>query len=198
MTINVSGYELKKSTISDAQGNHTSDPYTVTRTSKGADTVTHTRNGPDTVTHTGNVILDQKLLSGRTIVEVSTLPLPMNLTIRLMSQILLTSMVKEIFAGTTTGNSWTSRTPWKISRTCVDGSIPIYTPIHSGMRKSSTPDSNDSSGTSIPIVTSDTTNVPPCGLSVSLNIGNTRKYATPDLRYSNKLDTSIDGNFTNK
>ena len=65
------------------------------------------------------------------------------------------------------------------------------------MRKSSTPASSDISGTSIPIGTSDPTTAPPFGLNVSPEFGNIRQYATPDLIDSDKLDTSIDGKFTN-
>ena len=88
-------------------------------------------------------------------------------------------------------------TLWKIIRTGVDGSIPIYTTIHSGMRKYSTQASSDISGTRITIVTTDTTTDPPYGINVNPKIGNIRKSATPDLRDSDKLDTSIDGNSTN-
>ena len=65
------------------------------------------------------------------------------------------------------------------------------------MSKSSTPASSDSSVTSIPIGTSDTTAVPPCVLKVSLKIDNIRQSATPDFRDSNKLDAAIDGNLPN-
>ena len=65
------------------------------------------------------------------------------------------------------------------------------------MGKYSTPDVSDISGTSIPIGTSDTPTFPTCGLNGSPNIGNIRKFATPDFRDSDKLDTSIDGKFAN-
>ena len=53
LKINNAGYELKIATTSDAKGDITSNPYTVT----------HTINDPDTVNHTSNRILDEKLLS---------------------------------------------------------------------------------------------------------------------------------------
>ena len=65
------------------------------------------------------------------------------------------------------------------------------------MRKSSTQASSDSSGKRITIGTSYTPTAPPFGLIVILKIGNIRKSATPDLRDSDKLETSIDGKFTN-
>ena len=105
--------------------------------------------------------------------------------------------LKEIFADATLGNAWKNRTPQKISRTGIDGSIPISNPIRSGMRKYSTPDSSDSSLTRINIGTSDTTTAPPCGLSTSPEIGNIRQSATPNPRDSDKLDTSIDRYLTN-
>ena len=96
------------------------------------------------------------------------------------------------------GNAWTNRNPQQISRTGVDKSIPISTPIHSGKSKSSSPDSSGVTGTKgnrtrNPIVNTD----PPCGLNVIPKNDNIRQSTTPDLRKSNKLDTSIYGKFTN-
>ena len=143
-------------------------------------------------------MLDQILLSFRTIREVSVLPQPKNLMVGVTPQTLLTPVVKEIFADATSGNTWNNRTPRRISRTSIDGYTPISTPIHSGIRNSSTPASIESTGTRvtgtrIPIGTT----APPCGLNLSPNIYDIRKSATPYLRKSNKLDTSIDGHFTN-
>ena len=133
-----------------------------------------------------------------TIKEVYVLPPPMNQKIRLMPQTLLTTGLKEIFTDVTPGNTWTNKTPQRISRNVVDGSIPISPPIHSGISKSSTPASSDitvtmDAETRIPIGTT----APPCGLRVSPNIDDIQQSATPDLRKSNKLYTSIDGQFTN-
>ena len=106
-------------------------------------------------------------------------------------------LVKEIFVDVTSCNAWTNRTPRRIGRTGVDGSILISSPIHSGMSKSSTPDYSDSSRTIISIGTSDTTSEPPCDPNVISKIGDIRQSATPDLRDSNKLYTYVDGKFTN-
>ena len=84
----------------------------------------------------------------------------------------------------------------QISRTGLDGYIPIYTPIHGGISKSSTPYSSDSNGTRISIGTSGTSTVRPDGSICRPGIANKRKSATPNLRYSNKLDTPIDVKFT--
>ena len=65
------------------------------------------------------------------------------------------------------------------------------------MKKSSTKDFSDIGVTRITIGTSNTTTTPPCGLNVNPNIDDIRQSATPDLRYYDKLDTSIDGKFTN-
>ena len=134
LTIKDAGYELNKYTVSGAQGDLKINP----------DTFTHTSNGPDTVTHTSNRILDQKLLSERNIGEVSVFPPTRKPTIILMLQTLLTTVMKEISADTTSSNSWISRTPRQISRNDVDGSIPISTTINSGMRNSFTLASSDS------------------------------------------------------
>ena len=96
----------------------------------------------------------------------------------------------------TLGNMWTNKTPRQVNRTGVYGSIPIYSPIYSRMRKSLTLASSDSSVTMIPIGTSEITTDPPCGLNIIPNIGNIWKSATPDLRNPDKFDTSIDGKFT--
>ena len=149
LKINNAGYELNTPTTSNAQGNLTSNP--------------------DTVTHTSGGILDQKLLNCQTIGEVSVLPPLTNPRIdeiRLVPQTLLMPAVKEIFSDAKLGKAWTNRTPRRISRTGIDRSTPIFTLIHSGMRKSSTPSSSDSSKTIIPIGTSETTTSSPCGVDV--------------------------------
>ena len=109
LTINDSGYELNKENVSDAQGNPTSRP----------DTVTHNKNGPDTVTYISNGILDQNLLNGWTIREVSVLTLPTNPTIRLTPQTLLTPAMKKKFADVSSGNTWNRKTLQRINRTGI-------------------------------------------------------------------------------
>ena len=93
---------------------------------------------------------------------------------------------------------WNNRTTQRIIRTGIDGYIPIYTPIQSGMSQSSASGSSDSTktrGTGTRILTGTTT--PHCSLNVSLSIDDIRKSATPYLIKSDKFDTSIDGKFTN-
>ena len=104
--------------------------------------------------------------SRRTIRKVSDLHQPENCLIRLTPQILLIPVVKEIFADATLRNARTSRTPRQISSTGVDEYIPIYTPIDSGMRESSTPASgeiNETRGTSTRIIIGTTSS--PYGLN---------------------------------
>ena len=115
-----------------------------------------------------------------------------------MPQTLMMPASREIFADATLGNMWTNRTPRRISRTGIDGSIQISTPIHSGMRKPSTPDSGDSDITRVTRsrIAIGTT-APTCGLNVNANIDDIRQSNTPYLGKSNKLDTSIDWKFTN-
>ena len=100
--------------------------------------------------------------------EVSVLPPPTNLTIRLTPQTLMKPAVQEIFVNATSINAWISMTPRRIIRTGIDGSIPISNPIQSGMRKYSNPDSSDSDGTR---VTRNRVSIggtaPNCGLNVS-------------------------------
>ena len=69
--------------------------------------------------------------------------------------------MQEIFVDAMSGNAWKNRTPQRIIRTDVDGSISIYIPINTGIRKSLTPYSSDITGTSISIGTSGTRTDPP-------------------------------------
>ena len=114
MTINDVGYELNTATTSDAQIDLARDP--------------------DTVPHSSNGTMDQKLLSSRTIGEVSDLFPPSNpriSAIKLASQTLLMPAAQEIFPDTAFGNTCKNRTPRRISRIGVEGSITIFTSIHS-------------------------------------------------------------------
>ena len=111
--------------------------------------------------------------------------------------ILLKPAVQEVFTDKTPSNVWTNRTPRRIGRTGVDGSIPISTPIHSGISETSAPSSSDSTGTRISIGTIGTSTDPPAESIQSPGAMNKRKSSTPDLRDSNKLVISIDIKFTN-
>ena len=179
-TINNDGYEL----------------YTANPTERQINLVSN----PKRVNHTSNIILDQILLSFWTIGEVSDLPPPKNLSIsaiELVPNMLLMTAVKEIFADATPGNVWINWNLWRIRRTVIYGSIPIYTPIYSKIRETLTPDFSDSTGTRIFIGTSGTSTATSTEAIYNPGIVNNRQSATPDLRDSNKLDTSIDGKFTN-
>ena len=105
--------------------------------------------------------------------------------------------MQEIFTDAVSGNAWTSRTPWKISRTGIGGSTPISTQIHSLIRKVSTPDSSDSTGTSIPIGISGTSTTPPAEDIRRPGIGNKWQSTSPNIRNSDKFDAAIDVKFTN-
>ena len=112
-------------------------------------------------------------------------------------QTLLMPAIKKIIVGATSGNAWTDRTPRRISRAGIDVSIPISAPIHSGRIKYSTPYYSDSSGTRVPIGNSGISTATPCGINMIPKIGDIWQSSTPDIRDSDKLDTSIDVNFTN-
>ena len=106
--------------------------------------------------------------------------------------------VQEIFVDATLCNTWTNRTPQKIMRTGVAGSIPIYTTIHSEIIKTYTPASSDRTGTRIFIGTSGTSTEPPAEGIWIPGVGNKRQSPNPDHRDYNKLDISNDGKLTNK
>ena len=114
--------------------------------------------------------------------------------IELAPYTLPTPALQEVFADAVLGNTWKNRTLRRIIRTGVDRYIPIFNQIHSVLSKSFTPYYSDSNGT---IGTYGTSTAPPADAIWSPGIGNKRQSATPNFRYSDKLDTSIDGKFTN-
>ena len=139
-------------------------------------------SNPDTVTHTSNGIIDQKLLIFRKIIEVFVFPPPTNPridVIELAPQTLMTPLVQEIFADAAFGNAWTNRTPREISRTAVGRSTQISTQIHSGFSKTSNPNSNESTRTSISVGTSGTSTASPAEDLKSPGIENKQQSASP-------------------
>ena len=142
----------------------------------------------ETVTHTSNGIFEQKLLSCRTI---PVFPPPKNpgiAKIILTPLTLLRPETKEIFAETDSSlvGAWTSRNPQQLSRNGVDGSNPggidndieiieTYPPVLIGIIET----------------------YPPCGLNLSQEAGDIRQSTSPGLvRQSQKLDATVDGNFS--
>ena len=93
---------------------------------------------------------------------------------------------KKIFVDTTSVRAWTNRIPRQISRTGVDGNTPEKIGHACSISETSSPALIGIIGTT----------APPCGLNVSPYIHNIWKSATPDFRKSNKLDTSVDQQFT--
>ena len=98
----------------------------------------------------------------------------------------MTPVAKKIFVDATSGNVCTDKTPGKISRTGVNGTTPENIVNAYAIRKSYSP-------AFIEIIE---TTSPPYGLNASQEIGNKRKSTSQDRRNFNKLDTSIDGKFT--
>ena len=100
-------------------------------------------------------------------------------------------------------NTGKNRTSRRISRTGIDGTIPV----HSGISRTSTPYPSDNSGTRInginknstpdPSGISGTSAAPPAGGLWSPRIGNIRKSTSPNTRNSNELKYDIDGKFSN-
>ena len=129
LTINDTIYELNKGTVSDAQGDLTTN----------SDTDTHTDKGIDTVTRTNNGILDGKLLSFRTIGKFSASP-PVTKPIVLVPQTLMTPAAKKIFTDTTSGNTCTNRTPRQVSRMGFGRTCPRNIGHACGISETSSPD----------------------------------------------------------
>ena len=112
-------YESNSATSSDAQGDTTLDPETVTPISNRKEKVTDTNNGN----------FEQKLLSNRTILVVV---LTMNLSIDprivptvAVPQTLLTPETKEVVADAACDRAKVNRTLRRVSRTGVN----IITPV---------------------------------------------------------------------
>ena len=101
---------IKKLTINDAE-------YYESNTETASDAQGNLTRNPETVTHTSNRIFEQELLSYWT---SPVLPPPMNLLIDrgvlpiiLASQMLLTPATKEVLTDAASGGAWVHRTPRK-------------------------------------------------------------------------------------
>ena len=117
-TNNTKYYESNIATASDAQGDFTRNP----------ETVTHTSNGNETATHTSNGDFEDKSLSNQTIpIVVPTTNENIDQRIEpivLVPQMLLTLAMKEFVADTASGGEWVNRTPQQAILKGVDGSTP--------------------------------------------------------------------------
>ena len=119
--------------------------------------------------------------------ETFPIHLPPEKPISMAPQILMMPAVNKIFLDTTSGKGWTNRTQRKISMTGVNRATPGNIGHSYEIIETSSQD--------LIVIIGNT--VPPCGPNVSSEIDNIRQSATPYLRNSNKLDTSIDRQFTN-
>ena len=176
---NAKYYESNTATASDAQGDLTLDP----------ETVTHTSNGNEPVTRTSNRHFEQKLLSNRTIPAVVPTMNPriyQNITpILLTPQTLLTPATKEVIADTASGGAWDNRTTWQVRRTGVNRITP-------GNICNAVIVKNDPSLVLIGIVVT----FPPCVLDAILKVANKEQSTSPTLvGKTQKLDVVYDGNF---
>ena len=137
----------------------------------------------ETVTHNSNGMYEQKLLSFRTILFLSLPTNPGIATVRLTPQMLLTSATKEIAVDAALGGVWTSKTPWRVSRTGVDGSTSCGIDNYIIIIETSSPDLLRIIGTD-----------PPCGLSLIQEVGDIHQPTYPGLvRQFQKLDATTDG-----
>ena len=156
-------YKSNTATVSNAQGNLTSNPETVTHTSKN--------------------VFEQKLLISRTIPVFPLLMNPGIAEIGLKLPTLLMHVMKEIFVDVASGGAWKSRTSWQVSRTSINGSNPCDIGNSIGIVETSSPDL-------IVIIRT----APPCGLNLSLKVGDIWKSTYPEfVRQPPKLDAAIDG-----
>ena len=89
--------------------------------------------------------------------------------------------VKKIFTNATSDNTCNNGTPQQLRRTGINGTTPGSIVHDCGISEASYP--------ALIVIIGAT--APPCGLKMIQEIGDTRKYTSPDIRNSNKLDTSI-------
>ena len=161
---NAKYYESNTATASDAQGDLTLDP----------ETVTHTSNGNEPVTRTSNRNFEQKLLSNRTIPAVVPTMNPriyQNITpILLTPQTLLTPATKKVIVDVALGSAWDNRTLQQVIRKGISRST-------TGNILNADSVKDDPSPVLIGIVATS----PPCGLNASLQVGNKHQSNFPDL-----------------
>ena len=163
LTINDAEYhESNTATASDAQGDLTHNPKTVT----------HTSNGKETFSDTSNGDCEQKILSNRTLpIVVPTMNPRIDNKISPIggaSQTLLTLKTKEVAADTVLFGAWFNQTPRQVSPSEADGITPGK--IGHSVRSKPAPS---------PVLIVSVTASPICGLSRSLHAANKRQSTSP-------------------
>ena len=149
---------------SDAQGDPTYDPRTVTRTS----------NSNEKVTKTSNRNIKQKLLSNLTLpVLVPTMNPRIEqriATIIVAPQTLLTPAMNEVIADAVSGGAWVNRNPRQVSRNGVNGSTPGDMSHVVSVKYSPSP-----------VLIGIVATYPPCGLIRILRVTKKRQSTSLDL-----------------
>ena len=178
---NAKYYESNTATASESQGYTTHNP----------ETVTHTSNRNKTVNQTSNRNHEPELLIKQTIPVIVLLMNPRtdksNVSIVVVSHMVLTHTTKEVVTDTASGGAWVSRTPRKFRMTGVGRSTPCD--ILNAVRVN-----HDPYAVLIVIVSTS----PQCGLNGSLQVSNKRQSTSPRLGgNTQKLDTVVDGKFPN-
>ena len=177
-------YVLNIANVNDAKGDPASDPTTVT----------HTSDGEGNVTYTSNRILQQRLLSNRTLPIVPVVVPDMDpridnriTTMGGASNTILTHATKEVVADVTRGSVRVNRNPRHVSQTGRDNTIPCDT----GLAVSYKP---------VPpsVLIGIPTIYPACETSGRSQVGKKRQSTSPDeVRNAQKLDTTVDRKFPN-
>ena len=173
-------YESDTATASDAQGDPTRNPKTVTHTSNENETVTNTRNG-NLELFLSNLILPIIVPTINPRIYHRIAP------IVVAPQTLLTPAANEVAADAVSGGAWENSTPQRVRRISVDGS----TPCNMGhvVRFEHAPS---------PVLIGIFATSPPCGINRSLQVANKRQSTSPGLGgNTQKLDTVVEGKFPN-
>ena len=173
-------YESDTTTTSDAQGDPTHNPKTVT----------HTSNGKGKVMDTRNKNFEQKPLSNRTLPVIAPTINP-RIDLRIVpiveaTQTLLTPEMKEVVSDAECGGVFFNRILRRVRRTGIDGSTPgdVFNTVIV-----------EHAPSQVLIVIFATS--PPCGLSGSLQVAKKRKSTSPGLGgNTQKWDAVVNGKLT--
>ena len=184
---------FKDSTINDAEY-YASDSVNANNengdTEINPKTVTHTSDRKKIkVIDTSNIIMQQKLLSNRTLLVVTTTMYPriddMIATCGGTYNTIATPEVKEVITDVVCISACGKRTPRHVSPTGRDGSTPGNTYISVSPTRAN-----------YPVLIVGTNVSPACGISGRVQVGNKQQpNPTEKTRNAKKLDTSVDRKF---
>ena len=161
--------------------------YFESNTATASDAKFYLSSNPEKVTHASNRILEQNLLSFRTIPFLPPSTNPGIVVVVLTPPTLLTPVTNEIVVEAASGGAWASRTPRQFSKTGVNRSTPGNIGNYIVIVETSSLDIIVIIGTA-----------PPCGLNMVQEVGDIRPFNSQDLVIqSQKSDATVNGKLYN-